>query len=161
MSYRNRLFLVLLCLVSIGGYWGCSKPGRAPIDADKNKTQRQKKDDRQKEDESECRLRRKVSYHTLCDRDEGEVLVTHFDPMFVLVINVESPPTDSRIKKGLNAFAIHSPTQVFAMCKVPEPNNDGSDDSKSVLRPEIKGMRFSFPKKDRNRLWWLEAKDIH
>jgi hypothetical protein len=84
---------------------------------------------------------------------EGSVLVTHFNPMFVLVIDVADPPTDKRIKKGLNALAIHSPSQVFASCDLP--------DSDEILLPELKGKKFTFSlQKNGDDLVWPQARDI-
>jgi hypothetical protein len=84
---------------------------------------------------------------------KGEVLATHFNPMFVLVVDVEDPPPDARIKRGANAIAVHSPAQVFAACKLPDSND--------ILLPELKGKKFAFTLQRQGKdLVWPQAREI-
>ena len=69
---------------------------------------------------------------------EGSAYITHFDPRFILTLDVESTdPPNCQIKRGRQVFAVHSPTYVFAFCK-------GLEGNRSVLRPELWGKTFDF-----------------
>ncbi len=86
---------------------------------------------------------------------DGAVFITHFDPRFVLEVDVESVSSkECPVQPGRRAFAIHSPSMLFMLCRIPE--------SKSIMRPEIYGMkfRFSMNKSDDGSILWLSAADL-
>lgn len=89
------------------------------------------------------------------DEFDGSVYVTHFDPRFVLTLNIKSiNPMSCQIEVGQKAFAIHSPSHVFSYC-----SNTGSSDS--VLQPQLWGKSFDFTTEYNENKWSsLTAMDI-
>ena len=87
---------------------------------------------------------------------KGNVFITHFDPCFVLVVDVESVSSEKcPVKTGKNAFAIHSPSMLFRCCNVILK-------SESIFLPETYGKRFRFlmEKSNSGDIFWLSVEDI-